>query len=85
VKPGSIEKYDFDHFTFIARHLAKGSRLRLVIGPVNSRYWEKNYNSDGVVADESGKDARTVTVTLYHDTEHPSALYFPIATRTDAH
>lgn len=79
VKPGAIERYDFDHFTFIARRLAKGSRLRLVIGPVNSRYWEKNYNSDGIVADESGKDARTVTVTLYHDAEHPSALYLPIA------
>lgn len=82
-KPGVIEKYEFDHFTFIARHLAKGSRLRLVIGPVNSRNWEKNYNSDGVVADESGNDARTVTVTLYHDAEHPSALYLPIAAKTN--
>jgi putative CocE/NonD family hydrolase len=84
VKPGMIERYDFDHFTFIARHLAKGSRLRLVIGPVNSRYWEKNYNSEGVVADESGKDARTVTVTLHHDAEHSSALYLPIAAKADA-
>lgn len=81
VKPGLIEKYDFDHFAFIARSLAKGSRLRLVIGPVNSPNWEKNYNSGGVVADESGKDARTVTVTLYHDPHHPSALYLPIAAK----
>jgi hypothetical protein len=36
------------------------------------------------VADESGKDAKTVTVKLYHDTEHPSALYLPIAAKTDA-
>lgn len=78
-KPGVIEKYDFDHFTFIARRLAKGSRLRLVIGPVNAPDWEKNYNTDGVVADESGKDARTVTVALYHDSGHPSALFIPIA------
>jgi len=78
-KPGAIERYNFDHFTFIARRIAKGSRLRLVIGPVNSRAWEKNYNSSGVVADETGKDAHTVTVTLYHDATHPSALYLPIA------
>ncbi|MGA9829155.1 MAG: CocE/NonD family hydrolase [Rhodanobacteraceae bacterium] len=79
VDPGNIERYDFDHFTFSARRIAKGSRLRLVIGPVNSMYAEKNYNSSGVVAKESGKDARTVTVTLYHDAGHPSALYVPIA------
>ncbi|MEO7431452.1 MAG: CocE/NonD family hydrolase [Dokdonella sp.] len=79
VKPGSIERYDFSRFTFVARRLAKGSRLRLTIAPINSMYAEKNYNSGGVVADESGKDARTVTVTLYHDGAHPSALSMPIA------
>ena len=79
IKPGVIEKYEFDRFAFIARHLQKGSRLRLVVGPVNSRYWEKNYNSGGTVADESGADAHTVTVQLFHDARHPSALYLPIA------
>lgn len=79
VTPGKVERYDFDHFTFSARRIAKGSRLRLVIAPVNSLHSEKNYNSGGVVANESGKDARKVTVTLYHDAEHPSALYLPIA------
>lgn len=79
VKPGAIERYDFDQFHFVARRIAKGSRLRLVIGPLNSRAWEKNYNGGGVIADETGKDARTVTVTLFHDAAHPSALYLPIA------
>ncbi len=51
-KSGAIERYDFDHFPFIARNMAKGSRLRLVIGPVNSKAFEKNYNTSGVVADE---------------------------------
>jgi len=31
------------------------------------------------VADESGKYARAVTVTLYHDAARPSALYLPMA------
>ncbi len=79
VKPGAVEQYDFTHFTFNARRIAKGSRLRLVIAPVNSQWSQKNYNSGGVVANESGKDARKVTVTLYHDAAHPSALYVPIA------
>ena len=79
VKPGAIERYDFSRFSFVARRLAKGSRLRLTIAPINSMYAEKNYNSGGTVAEESGKDARKVTVTLYHDGAHPSALAVPLA------
>jgi putative CocE/NonD family hydrolase len=79
VEQGKIERYDFDRFTFVARRLQAGSRLRLIIAPVNTLYSEKNYNTGGVVAEETGKDARTVTATLYHDAAHPSALYIPIA------
>ncbi|MGH8080156.1 MAG: CocE/NonD family hydrolase C-terminal non-catalytic domain-containing protein, partial [Lysobacter sp.] len=82
VTPGQVERYDFQRFNFTARRLAKGSRLRLVIAPLNSMLMQKNYNSGGTVAQESGKDARKVTVTLYHDAEHPSALYLPIAAKS---
>jgi len=77
--PGVVERYDFERFNYTARRVAKGSRLRLVIAPVNSLMMQKNYNTGGVVAEESGKDARKVTVTLYHDAERPSALHVPIA------
>lgn len=79
VKPGAIERYDFGGFPFVARRIGKGSRLRMVIGPINSKQFEKNYNAGGVVAEESGKDARKVTVMLYHSPAQPSALYLPIA------
>lgn len=81
VKPGVVERYDFDRFHFIARRIGKGSRLRIAIGPVNSKFFEKNYNSGGVVAEESGKDARTAIIMLYHDAKHPSALYMPVGVR----
>jgi putative CocE/NonD family hydrolase len=71
-------QYDFDHFTFVSRLIRKNSRLRLVIAPVNSIYGEKNYNSGGVVAEETLASARPVTVTLYHDRAHPSVLVVPI-------
>jgi uncharacterized protein len=71
-------RYDFDQFFFVSREIKKGHRLRLVIGPVNSVYAQKNYNSGGVVSRESMKDARVVTVRLYHDDAHPSALYIPL-------
>ena len=70
-------RYDFDHFTFISRQVKARSRLRLVIGPINSIFYQRNYNSGGVVADESMKDARPVKATLWHDPEHPSALHIP--------
>jgi hypothetical protein len=39
---------------------------------------EKNYNSGGVVARESAKDARTAHITLYHDAGHESFLEIPV-------
>ncbi|MGH8178589.1 MAG: CocE/NonD family hydrolase [Steroidobacter sp.] len=71
-------RYDFDGFTFTSRKLRKGSRLRLVIGPVNSMYSQRNYNAGGDVSAESVRDARAVTVKLYHDRAHPSALIVPL-------
>lgn len=76
--------YDFKSFPFFSRQVAQGSRLRLVIGPVQSIYLEKNYNAGGVVAEETAKDARPVTVKLFHDKAHPSALYLPIGAGGDA-
>ncbi len=70
-------RYDFERFMFVSRQIKKGSRLRLVIGAPNSIYLQKNYNSGGVVAEESMKDARQVTVRLFHDGSRPSALYVP--------
>lgn len=70
-------RYDFQRFTFVSRLLGPGSRLRLVIGPMHSIYCQKNYNSGGVVAEESMRDARVVTVRLFHDERYPSALSVP--------
>ncbi len=78
VTRGKTEKYVFDNFAFFSRRIAKGSRLRLFVHCPNSAGLEKNYNSGGVVAQETGKDAKTAHVTLVHDMEHPSALEIPI-------
>ena len=78
VKAGEINSYQFDSFAFFSRKIATGSRLRVLIKCPNSIYNEKNYNSGGVVAEESGKDAKTAHITMYHDPEHPSYLELPI-------
>ena len=77
--PGEIKRYQFETFPFVARRLKKGSRLRLIFGPLNSIYWEKNYNTGGVVADETSADARPARVVLYHDELHPSFLELPVS------
>jgi uncharacterized protein len=71
-------RYEFDRFMFISRLVPKGARLRLVIGPINSIHYQRNYNTGGVVSEESIGDARAVTVRLFHDRDHPSALYVPL-------
>ncbi len=78
VTPGEINRYEFSTFQFFSRRIAKGSRLRLILSCPNTIQLEKNYNSGGVVAEESGKDARTAHVTVYHDPSHPSVLEIPI-------
>jgi uncharacterized protein len=83
VTPGEINRYEFDGFTFFSRRIAQGSRLRLVISSPNSIFGQKNYNSGGVVAEESGADARTVQVTLYHDEEQASYLELPVVAQHD--
>jgi len=78
VKSGEIVRCDLSPGLFIARRMAKGSRLRLVISAPNSINFEKNYNSGAVVANETAKDARTAHVRILHDAEHASVLDVPI-------
>ena len=78
VKPGEINRYEFNAFTFFSRRIAKGSRLRLILSCPNSIQLEKNYNSGGVVTEESGKDARTAHIVVYHDARHQSSLEIPV-------
>ena len=58
-------------FPVFSRQIAKGSRLRLIVASLNTPSTEKNYNSGGVVAKETGKDAKTAHIQLLHDAQHP--------------
>jgi putative CocE/NonD family hydrolase len=80
--------YEFRGFTFISYLVKRGCRLRLIIAPlgrlIEATFVEKNYNAGGIVAEESSDDARAVTVSLFHDRNHPSALYIPLG-RAEPH
>jgi putative CocE/NonD family hydrolase len=72
------ELYEFHNFMWFSRRLEKGSRIRLVFECPNSIQLEKNYNSGGDVASESGKDSKTAHITLFHDTSYTSELELPV-------
>jgi len=76
--PGQPTKVDVTRFRFMSRRIAAGSRIRLVISSLNSIQFEKNYNSGGVVAKETAKEARTANVKLLHEPGHWSSLDLPI-------
>jgi hypothetical protein len=83
--PGAIEPWRFDQFYFTVRELPKGTRLRVVLGPLNTPDVQKNYNSGGRIGYETAKDARTATITLHLDPEHASYLELPLAPTETGH
>jgi len=76
-------KYSFEQFTFVARRVQRGCRLRLIIAPmgrlIDAIFNQKNFNGGGIVAEESCADGRPVTVSLFHDKARPSVLHVPLA------
>lgn len=76
--------YTFAQFFWISREIAKGSRLRLTIGPNHSVHTQRNFNGGGTVSDETIADARAVTVTLHHDAQHSSRLRVPLGAKEPA-
>ncbi|TMI57292.1 hypothetical protein E6H16_10595, partial [Candidatus Bathyarchaeota archaeon] len=78
VKPGEVNRYEFNGFYFFSRRIAKGSRLRLTLTCPNSIFLEKNYNGGGVEGEESGREARKANVKVYHDSTRQSFLELPV-------
>jgi len=77
--PGAIEPWRFDGFYFTVRELPKGTRLRVVLAPLNIPDLQKNYNSGGRIGYETAKDARAATFSVHLDPQHPSYLELPLA------
>lgn len=77
VTPGQVNRYEFV-FPFTARQLRPGSRIRLVVSPLKSFWWERNRNSGKPVAQETGADVRIGEILLHHGLDHPSVLRLPV-------
>jgi hypothetical protein len=66
-------------FNWMAWRIPAGARIRLVVMPLNSPDYQKNYNTGGRIGFEDPKSARVAHITLFHGGSRASALLLPLA------
>jgi uncharacterized protein len=75
---GDICKYEFKTPYLFVRTISNGSRLRLIIRPMNSPHYQKNFLSGGNISEETSADAMRGHFSLFHNIEHNSYIEIPI-------
>lgn len=78
LKPDETVEVPFE-FSWMARRIPAGARLRLTVAPLNSPNYQKNYNTGGRIGYEKIGDARIANIRIFHDAKHPSLLTLPLA------
>ena len=78
LKAGELAQIPFE-FNWAAWRLPAGAHLRVVIAPLNSPKYQKNYNTGGRIGYERLEDARIAHIRLLHDAQHASRLIVPLA------
>jgi len=78
VRPGEIVSIPFE-FNWVAWRIPAGARLRLVLAPLNSPNYQKNYNTGGRIGYENPSDARVAHIRIFHDGSRASRLVLPLA------
>jgi hypothetical protein len=78
LKPGQIIEIPFE-FAWTAWRIPAGARLRVVITPLNSPNYQKNYNTGGRIGYENPDNSRVANIRIYHDGRRPSRLVLPLA------
>ena len=78
LRPGQLVQIRFE-FSWTAWRIPAGARLRLVLMPLNSPFYQKNYNTGGRIGYEDPRQARIAHIQLRHDAGHASVLRLPLA------
>jgi uncharacterized protein len=78
LKPNDIVEIPFE-FSWMARRIPAGARLRLTLAPLNSPAYQKNYNTGGRIGYERAEDMRVARIKVFHDAKHASELILPLA------
>jgi uncharacterized protein len=78
LKPDQVVTIPFA-FNWMGWRIPAGARIRLVLMPLNSPNYQKNYNTGGRIGYEDPKNARVANIMLFHDGSHASVLLLPLA------
>jgi hypothetical protein len=78
LKAGEVVEIPFE-FAWTAWRIPAGARLRLVLMPLNSPSFQKNYNTGGRIGYEDPAQARVAHIQIFHDGRHASVLQLPLA------
>jgi putative CocE/NonD family hydrolase len=79
VTPGEVEPWVFDGFYLTDVRLPAGSRLRVVLAPLDTPYLERNDNSGGPLGVNPTSPGRVATISVHLDAAHPSYLELPVS------
>src|SRR5579863_1379340 len=78
LKPGQIVEIPFE-FAWTAWRIPAGARLRVLITPLKSPNYQKNYKTGGRIGYEDPDQARVANIHIYHDGHRSSRLVLPLA------
>jgi uncharacterized protein len=81
LKPDQLVTIPF-RFNWMAWRIPAGTRIRLVLMPLNSPDYQKNYNTGGRIGYENPKNARVAHLRLFHDGSRASVLLLPLAAKS---
>jgi len=79
MRPGEAARITLHGFTWIARRLAPGSRLRLIVQTPRALAYQRNFQGGGDVDRETIADGLAGRIEVHTGAAHPSALVLPIA------
>ena len=68
-----------------AWRIPAGARLRLILAPLTSPNYQKNYNTGGRIGYERPEDARVAHIRIFHDSRRASRLVLPLAAPSSVH
>jgi len=78
LRPGQVVTIPFT-CNWMAWRIPAGARIRLVLLPLNSPDYQKNYNTGGRIGYEDPKNARVAHIKVFHDGNRASVLLLPLA------
>ncbi|MCU0353109.1 MAG: CocE/NonD family hydrolase [Cytophagales bacterium] len=77
LKAGKVTSFRFEDTFFTSRRIRKGSRIRFVLKPLNSPFWQKNYGSGEDVSREVKIGASPLVIKVFTDEKHASCVLLP--------